>query len=96
MKKLTDIKNIIDRIAKQSGLESKIRESKILQNWEKEVGVEISNHTTPIRLFRGKLFVKVDSPVLMNQLTFIKKEIIDKLNKSINVNLVKDIFFTLK
>lgn len=96
MKKLVRVKALIEKIAKQTGLEGKIIELKILQNWQGEVGTEISNHTTPIKLFKGKLFVKVDSPIWMNQLTFIKKDIINKLNSSIKANIVKDIFFTLK
>ena len=96
MKRLTSIKDVIDKIARQTGLGSKLKEVKILEQWYKEVGIEISNHTTPIKLFNGKLFVKVDSPVWMSQLTFIKKDIIDKINKAMNEKLIKDIFFTLK
>lgn len=95
MKKLESIKNIIDRVAKRTGLESKLSEAKIFEIWQKEVGVDVSNHTTPVKLFKGKLFVRVDESIWMSQLTFIKKDIIDKLNKSINANLVKDIFFTI-
>lgn len=96
MKKLISTKDIINKIAKEIGLETKLTEAKILQSWKKEVGEKISDHTTPIKIFKGKLFVKVDSSVWVNQLTFIKKDIIDKLNKAITGNSIKDIFFTLK
>ena len=93
MKRFKNIKDILERIAKKTGLDEKLKEAKILEVWNKEVGEKISNHTLPEKLVKGKLFVKVDSNVWMNQLTFLKKDIITKLNKAIGENLIKDIYF---
>ena len=95
MKRFKNIKDILERIAKKTGLDEKLKEAKILEVWNKEVGEKISNHTLPEKLVKGKLFVKVDSNVWMNQLTFLKKDIITKLNKAIGENLIKDIYFKL-
>ena len=96
MKKFKNIKDILERIAKKTGLEVKLKEAKIFEVWSKEVGEKISNHTVPERLVKCKLYVKVDNNVWMNQLTFLKKDIINKLNKAIGEDLIKDIYFKLK
>ncbi len=49
--------------------------------------------TTATRILQGVLFVHVKTSTWRNELTLRKKEIIDKLNIVIGINVVKDIKF---
>ena len=50
-------------------------------SWDGLVGSSISAHTSPIDLRDGILFILVDSPVWMQQLSFLKAEMLEKLSK---------------
>lgn len=63
--------------------------------WIKAVGSRIANQTSPERLHKGSLFVKVSSPVWMQQLHFLKEEMIEKINRQMDDHSVRDIFFSI-
>ncbi|MBF0309522.1 MAG: DUF721 domain-containing protein [Magnetococcales bacterium] len=49
------------------------------RDWRRCVGSRVASHTEPVRLDRHALTVRVDSPAWMNQLTFLKGEILQAL-----------------
>ena len=48
--------------------------------WEKAVGPQIARQTEPFRLKDGTLQVRVTTPAWMQQLQFLKEEILEKVN----------------
>lgn len=63
--------------------------------WSKAVGSQIATQTTPERLQKGTLFVKVSSPAWMQQLHFMKEEMIEKINRQAGDHSVRNIFFSI-
>jgi predicted nucleic acid-binding Zn ribbon protein len=61
--------------------------------WEDALGEFISAHTKPAVFKGGLLIVNVDNPAMMQQLHFLKKEVIAKLNKAMGKDVIKDIKF---
>ena len=53
----------------------------------------IARNAQPEKIRNGTLFVKVSSPVWMQQLQFMKEMIAGKLNERLKGNIVKNIFF---
>ena len=92
----TSIKPIysaIDELVNSLGIQKKLQEYDAVVYWEQVVGERIAQVTTATRIQQGMLFVHVKTSTWRNELTLRKKEIIDKLNGIVGVNVVKDIKF---
>ncbi|MBI5198170.1 MAG: DUF721 domain-containing protein [Nitrospirae bacterium] len=89
--KLTPVSGILARVIRQYGLEGKFREHQLLQEWSGIVGETIARHTRPEEIRFKKLHLVVDSSAWMQQLTFFKKEIIDKVNAAFKSEMVREI-----
>ena len=61
--------------------------------WNEVVGAVIARNAQPEKIRNGTLFVKVSSPVWMQQLQFMKDMIAGKLNHRLKGEVVKNIFF---
>jgi len=85
--------SVLGNLLKDLGLEKRIKEQDIIINWEKIVGNNIAENTKPFKIEGTKLFLKVKSSAWRNELFYLKKELITKLNDSAKQELIKDIIF---
>ena len=84
---------VIRELINSYHLEGKLNEIKIVNSWEKVVGKMIANHTKDIYIKNGKLFVKIDSPALKNELSYSSSLIIENLNKEAGSGIIQEIIF---
>ena len=75
-------------------LEGKLNEMKVIHSWEKVVGDMIARHTKDLYIRNGKLFVKIDSPALKNELTYSTSSIVERLNAEAGCKVIEEIIFT--
>ena len=61
--------------------------------WNDVVGKPIARNAQPEKIRNGTLFVKVTSPVWMQQLQYMKEMIIERINQRLRAEVVKNIFF---
>ena len=87
------IGSALDELVKGLGIQKKLQEYDAVVSWESVVGERIAQMTTATRILQGVLFVHVKTSTWRNELTLRKKEIIDKLNVVIGIDIVKDIKF---
>lgn len=87
------IGSALNELVKGLGIQKKLQEYDAVVYWESVVGERIAQMTTATRILQGVLFVHVKTSTWRNELTLRKKEIIDKLNIVIGINVVKDIKF---
>lgn len=82
-------------ILKARGLEGRLHEYRIFALWDRTVGPAIARHAQPRTLRGRKLALVVDSPAWMQQLTLMKPEIIEKLNRELGRETIGDITMRL-
>lgn len=87
--------NVLTGILKKHNIFFDSEEQRLLEVWQKAVGPQISVQTRPDRLKRNTLFVKVSSSVWMHQLHILKQDIIEKINRLLTKDLVKNIHFSI-
>jgi len=87
------INKLIFQFLKSIGVKEKIDENFAIIYWDNVVGKEISAQTEPFKVLKGSLFVKVKDSVWRNELQFFKNEILDKLNRKIGKQIIRDIKF---
>ena len=73
------------------GLTEKLTEYQTKQVWNEAVGPTLAAQTQPVQLRNGKMEVAVPSAAWRNQLIFMKREIINKINRSMGREVVTDL-----
>jgi predicted nucleic acid-binding Zn ribbon protein len=86
------VANLLDGIFAGHPLEGRLREGRIWQVWDTVVGKGVAAKAQPVGFRDGTLTVVVSSAPWMQQLTFLKKGIIDKLNEKLGDDLVHDLY----
>ena len=67
----------------------------IVESWKQAVGPQITAQTDPYKFKNGMLFVKVSTSAWMQQLQFMKQEILDKVNATLPDKKIKNIRFSI-
>jgi predicted nucleic acid-binding Zn ribbon protein len=75
------------------GIGRKVKQYELLEAWPGIVGEQIAGVTKAERITDGKLFVHVDEAVWRNELVFLKKDLIAKINSTMQQEIVRDIIF---
>jgi predicted nucleic acid-binding Zn ribbon protein len=85
--------NVLEQSLKRLDLVGRLDAYGVWPIWNDVVGAAIARNAQPEKIRNGTLFVKVSSPVWMQQLQFMKEMIAGKLNERLNREVVKNIFF---
>jgi predicted nucleic acid-binding Zn ribbon protein len=72
--------------------EKRLKEGRIWLVWDAAVGPQIAGRAQPVSFRDGILTVAVASAPWMQQLTFLKKGMIEKLNERLGCDQVRDIY----
>lgn len=87
------IRSVIEQVINDLQLGRTLLQYRVLEEWGTYVGGRIAQVTTPERVVDGKLIVKVKSSAWRNELTFMKKEILSRINSKFNEEIIIDIIF---
>ena len=73
--------DVLGGASRRIGFGEKLKHMKLMARWEKIAGKAVAKHARPARL-RGKvLIVRVDQPTWMQELTFLKHEIMERIRE---------------
>lgn len=82
---------ILSGLAKRLGLESSLLELRLQQRWRDIMGEPIGSHTWPDRIRFKKLYLVVRNSVWLQQLTFLKPALLEKLQAHAGRDAVSEI-----
>jgi predicted nucleic acid-binding Zn ribbon protein len=91
--KLQRLGDILQSTLKKRHIPLQIDDRRLRDAWVQAVGPRIAAQTQPDAIKRSVLFVKVANSAWMQQLHFLKQEILSKYNDARQQDPVKDIFF---
>lgn len=89
--RLDSFGTILAGLAHRLGLESKLFEARLRRQWPDIVGEPIATHTRPDQIRFKKLYVFVRNSVWLQQLTFLKPVLLQKVNETAGQALVTEI-----
>lgn len=72
---------VLASLIKKLGIEQGVRLSQIRSSWDTVFAEPLPQHMWPASLTEGELLLQVDSPIWMQQLTFLKQDIVRKLSR---------------
>lgn len=84
---------VIRELIETYRLEGKLNEVKVIDCWEQVVGEMIARHTRDLYIKNSRLFVKIDSPALKNELSYSRSLIADKLNEAVGAKAIEEVIF---
>ena len=84
------LKLALNTALKRGGLDKAARQNKALFLWNDVVGKSVAKNCTPEGVKHGVLIVRASTPVWRNEIAIKKKEIIEKLNKKLGKETIKD------
>lgn len=93
--KIQKLGDVLQHILKDRNILSSSEKQRLQEIWTKAVGPQIAAQSSPDRQKKGILYVRVFSPVWMQQLHFLKGEIIENINRHMEKDFIKNIFFSV-
>lgn len=92
MRRPAAVADLLGKLLRGTAAEQRLKEGRIWLVWESAVGSRIASHAQPAAFRDGILTLRVDSAPWMQQLTFLKRELIAKVNVELGEELVKDLY----
>ena len=81
----------ITHLIDAGGMREKMDELDIASWWDEVAGGMIARHTLGIRLSKGRLFVRVDSAPLRQELSYMRERMVELLNQRMGREVVKEV-----
>jgi predicted nucleic acid-binding Zn ribbon protein len=95
MRKPNDVtlKDAIGKMLDVYRLRRKFDETSILAIWPEIMGTAIANRTKQIYIHDKKLFIRIESSVIKNELLLVRQGIIQKLNEHAGSEVITEMVF---
>ena len=87
------LKEAIEQMLQVYKIKRKYDETGIKASWPQVVGKSVANRTKEIYIHDKKLFLRIESSVIKNELILMRSQIIEKINNETHSVLVEDIIF---
>ncbi len=87
------LKEAMEQLLKVYRLKGKFDETNAVASWQEVVGAPVANRTKEIFIKDKKMFVRIESSVIKNQLVMMRSQIIENLNKKAGSVVVTEIIF---
>jgi predicted nucleic acid-binding Zn ribbon protein len=95
MRKTNDktLKEAIDQMLQVYKIKKRYDETGVIANWPQLVGKSVANRTKELFIHDKKLFLRIESSVIKNELMLMRTQIMNKINDEANAVLVEEIIF---
>lgn len=85
-----NMKEAIERMLDTYKIRRKFDETSLIAAWPELIGQGIANRTKQIYIRDRKLFVRVESAVIKNELALIRSQIIDRMNEHVGHVVIEE------
>jgi len=87
------LKDLMMAYFKANHTEMKLYNAQLQASWENIVGKTIAQRTKSVFLKEKKLFIRLESSSLKNDLIYLKPALIQKLNEALESNVIEEVEF---
>ena len=87
------LKEVINDFLNTYKLQKKYKETFLISSWENIVGSHIAAKTTQVYIQNKKMYVKLTSAPLKNELAMSKVKILALIHEALGETIIDDIFF---
>ena len=87
------LKEAIEQMLQVYKIKRRYDETSILAHWPELVGKSVANRTKELFIHDKKLFLRIESSVIKNELMLMRTHIIGKINEDAKGIIVEEIIF---
>ncbi|HEY0245873.1 MAG TPA: DUF721 domain-containing protein [Mucilaginibacter sp.] len=87
------LKEAIEQMLQVYKIKRRYDETGIIAAWPDLVGKSVANRTKELFIHDKKLFLRIESSVIKNELILMRTQIINKINEDAKGILIEDIIF---
>ncbi len=95
MQKPAPLGDVLREALKASNIKVDLELLKLWEQWAELVGPDVSQNARPEAIKDGLLLVNVSSAPWMQQLQYLKSDLVEKLNSALGKEAVEDIRFKI-
>ena len=88
---MKSLATIIPALFKQLGLEEDARGGRAVTEWPAVAGDRIARHARAVSFRDGALTVEVEGSAWMQELGFLERDLVRKLNRHLGSDIVRDV-----
>jgi len=88
---LMPLPDVLIRVLKAHGMQTPMLEYSLQQHWTEIVGDHVGRHTWPDSIRHRKLYLVAENSVWLQQLRFLKPELLAKINAASDGDVITDI-----
>jgi predicted nucleic acid-binding Zn ribbon protein len=89
------VNSVLERVLSSLNLGIKVKQYRIWDEWDSVVGDAIARKTRPGQIRAMVLWVNVSNSTWMQQLEFMKRQIVERINERIGERVISDIRFRI-
>ena len=95
MRKANDrsLKEAIEQMLQVYKIKKRYEETGVMAHWPELVGKSVANRTKEIYIHNKKLYLRIESSVIKNELLLMRQQIIQKINEKAKEILVEEGIF---
>ena len=95
MKRTNDktLKEGIEQMLKVYKLKRKFDETSLIAAWPEMMGSAVASRTTQLYIRDRRLFIRIDSSVVKNELVMIRSQILEKMNERAGSQVLDEVIF---
>ena len=90
---MESVGGVLDRVLRQLGLQEQLPGWRAVEQWEHLVGARVARHTRAVGFRDGVLRVEVDGSAWMQELGFLRRDLIGRIRRELGVACVRDVQF---
>lgn len=88
---INTIGQVIKKLIKNKKLSKRLDALIVLDVWNNIIGKDLEKYIKSTKLVDDKLFVKLRSSIVRNEMSYKKTQLIQRINKKLNKEVIKDI-----
>ncbi len=85
--------NVLSRLMRTLGLAAELEGWQAVDEWPRVVGARVGRHSRAVSFRNGALLVEVDGSAWMHELSFLKRDLIQKINRHLRSEPVREVRF---
>lgn len=89
------VADILPGLARQNGWEFQLDLHSIFGKWETIADPDTAEHCRPLKISRGILWLEVDNSAWLQQLRYMKYQLLESINSSLRQSRIEDIKYVL-
>jgi predicted nucleic acid-binding Zn ribbon protein len=93
-RKIENLTDVLHRFLRHEGLETPLNEYRAVDVWDEIVGPMVARCSKEKKIYNRKLFVKLTSPVIRQELQMKRSFLVKEINEKVGADVIEELVLT--